>query len=232
MNELSEKREIAQSEALDKTAKIVSGLIPGGASAYELFTALVTPLHVKRKEGWVREVTMRLHKLETEGKINMEELSRNEEFNTIITKATLLAQQTHQKEKIEALKNVVINSAIKLSREVIDFDEIDYFLTFIQRISPLHILIINTFENPREVVKKKKDKFSHGLKTHIIDLFITMYPELKEKKEMVMQCWKDLYNFGFVELNSMKSIKFSKRSVKKQTTDLGDRFLEMIESDE
>jgi len=29
MKELSEKREIAQSEALDKTAKIISGLPPG-----------------------------------------------------------------------------------------------------------------------------------------------------------------------------------------------------------
>lgn len=44
-----QKREIAQSEARDRTANIISGLVPGGSSIYELFTALVQPLHFKRR---------------------------------------------------------------------------------------------------------------------------------------------------------------------------------------
>src|SRR5690554_2930058 len=108
-----EKREIARSEARDKTAKIISGLIPGGSSAYELFTALVQPLHVQRREEWIEDVTRRLHKLEQEEKIDLKTLSESEEFNTIITRSTLLAIQTHQEKKKKALSKIVTNSSLE-----------------------------------------------------------------------------------------------------------------------
>lgn len=232
MNELREKREIAQSEALDKSAKIVSGLVPGGTSIYELFTALVTPLHVKRKEGWVREVTMRLHKLETEGKINMEELSRNEEFNTVITKATLLAQQNHQKEKIEALRNMVLNFAKGVDSDVLVYDQMDYYLSMIERMNPFHIMLLKIFQDPQNFDKPRWEKIDYEVKVHLIDLFLSLYPELGKKVDIVMQAWKDLYNYGFVDLPTMKSVKHTKFSLKKLTTDFGDQFLNMIVSEE
>ena len=239
MRNSKEKRVIAQSEALDKTAKIVSGLVPGGASAYELFTALVAPLHVKRKEGWVREVTMRLHKLETEGKIKMEELSRNEEFNTIITKATLLAQQTHQKEKVEALRNIVQNAAIKLPSSVMYFDMMDYFLSILDRINPIQILLLKLYKDPQTAALEKnidltpfKDSNSSLDGSEIKNLFYLIHPELKEKDELVIYSWKELIRVGFVKSDPINKRVPNSSILKVRTRKLGEQFLEMIEGRE
>lgn len=45
------KREIEQSEARDKLAKVLAGMVPLGSSAYELITTIVVPLHKKKKRG-------------------------------------------------------------------------------------------------------------------------------------------------------------------------------------
>jgi len=99
MNKLREKSEILQSEARDLTGKIIAGTL-GLGPAYDLITTLVVPLHKKKQKNFIQDLAIRLKKLESQGKIDFDELAQNEEFNTIITKAILLAQQNHQKEKL------------------------------------------------------------------------------------------------------------------------------------
>jgi hypothetical protein len=48
MPDPKEKREIEQSEARDKFAKVLAGMVPLGSSAYELITTIVVPLHDKK----------------------------------------------------------------------------------------------------------------------------------------------------------------------------------------
>ena len=227
-----EKREISQSEVRDRTAKIISGLIPGGRSAYELFTAIVQPLHEKRKEEWVREVAIRLNQLERREKINLEELSRNEEFNTIITRATLLAQQTHQKEKHEALRQVVIKSAVDLPQLVKNFDETDYFLTIIEQINPVQISLLKLFHNPEPKVKDLKSKIPGDPTLNSRQIISYLYPELQKKMEMISQYWRELQRLGLMIGNDITIGRHTKHKIQKLTTDLGGRFLKMIESDE
>ncbi len=236
---IRDKREIERSEAFHKTAKILSGLLPAGGSAYELFTALVKPLHEKRREDWVREVTLQLHKLESDGRINMEELSENEEFNTVITKATLLAQQTHQKEKIEALRNVVVNAALKLPVQVTDFDLLDYFLTILDQINPIQILLLKVYKNPVEAASesgidltpfKESTSLLHG--SEIKHLFYRIYPELKEKDTLVVYAWKELIRIGFVQAEPISKRVPSSSILKIRTKKIGEQFLEMIEGEE
>lgn len=226
--ELRDKREIAQSEARDKTAKIFSGLVPGGASAYELFTAIVKPLHEKRKEEWVREVTIRLSKLEQRERIDLEELSRNEEFNTIITKATILAQQTHQKEKHEALRNIVVKSAAGAPKLVKNFDETDYFLNLLSEINPTQIFLLKLFNNPEAAVKDLKSKVPGDPTLNSWQVISYLYPDLQKKKEVIAQYWRELQRLGLMVGNDITIGRHTKYKIQKLTTELGDRFLEMI----
>jgi hypothetical protein len=237
-DDISDKKEREQSEALHKTAKLISGLIPGGGSVYDLFTALVKPLHEKRKDDWVKEVIIRLHKLETQGKINLKELSANDEFNTVITKATLQAQQEHQEEKIEALKNIVINSSFKIPQEVIDFELVDYFLSILDRVSPLHILLLKTFRDPGSAGKKKNLNLASFLtlaktpQNTYGDFFLAIFPELESKEELVKMCWKDLYYFQLVKFDNLFVGDNLVRIGMALTTDLGNQFLGMIEKED
>jgi hypothetical protein len=230
-----QKREIAQSEARDKTAKIISGLVPGGGSVYETFTAIVQPLHERRREEWVREVTLRLHKLEQEKKINLKELAENEEFNTIITKATLLAQLTHQKEKLEALRNVVLNSAEKLSKNVMDFEEVDFFLSILSSINPIQIWLLKFAVDPVKfaidkgilltpINKESVRESSIELKRYLF----AVQPDLQKKEALIEYSWNELSRFGFVKNISFESVMPSTDVGQSAITDEGKSFLAFI----
>lgn len=228
MNDPKEKREIAQSEARDKTSKIISSFVPGGTAAYELLTTLVVPLHEKKKREFINDLAIRLKKLEDQGEVDFEELAQNEEFNTIITKAILLAQQNHQKEKLEALRNVVINSVTKLPKEVIEFDEVDYFLSILERINPIHLTLLDTFNNPKKVIEDKGVDLSMIHTSSLKSIFLKIHPRLSRKSQIIDICWNDLNNFGLVEGESLNTISSMGGRVDARSTELGGLFLEMI----
>lgn len=224
-----EKREIAQSEARDKAAKMIAGLVPMGSAAYELITTLVAPLHEKKKREFINDLATRLKRLESQGQIDLEELAQNEEFNTIITKAILLAQQNHQKEKLEALRNVVVNASVKLPKNVIEFSEMEYFLRIIETITPLHILLLSVFKNPKEITESKGIELGRMMTSNSQSTLYKIYPELKEKAEFVNMSWKDLHDFSLVQTDSLKAMVSGNAAIEPLTTPLGNKFLEMIE---
>lgn len=237
MQDPKDKREIAQSEARDKTAKIISSFVPGGTAAYELITTLVVPLYEKKKWEFINDMAIRLKKLEEKGQINFEELAQNEEFNTIITKAILLAQQNHQKEKLEVLRNIVLNSTEALSKGESIFDWSHKFLMIVDQISPLHILLLKTFRNPAKVAREKDIYFDDMITASNKEVFFEMYPDLKDRSALVSQCWQELTSYGFLALNNFSNSRDaesmpyinSHEQLKPQTTDFGNKFLDMIE---
>lgn len=230
MTDINEKRESERSEALHTTAKIVSGLLPGGGSVYELFTAIVKPLHEKRREDWVREVTLQLHKLENEGRINMEQLSENEEFITVITKATILAQQTHQEEKIEALRNVVLNFATKNPALNLDYETNDYFLSVLDSMNEIHIVLLKLFGDPQSMLSKQNSSNQHYSSPK--KLLYQLQPSFRAKDNLIDIFWKNLFEYGLVEERTLNEISSLESVYKSKLTNLGKKFLEMIESEE
>lgn len=73
-----------------------------------------------------------------------ENLSNNEVFVTAALHANQIAQRTHQEEKLLALRNAIQNSAFSNIDENIQL----MFLRFIDELSPLHLKILNYFEDP------------------------------------------------------------------------------------
>lgn len=226
------KREIEQSEARDKLAKVLAGMVPLGSSAYELITTIVVPLHEKKKREFLNDLAERLKKLEDEGKIDYQELAESEEFNTIITKAILLAQQNHQEEKMEALRNVVLNASVKLPKEVAEFDDLNYFLRIIEEITPLHILLLKTFEDPKMEADKRGVEFGNMMTSSSKNTLFKIYPDLKPKGDFIKIYWKELYDYALVKTDSLYSMVTGEAALNSLTTPLGNKFLEMIESEE
>jgi hypothetical protein len=52
------KEEITQSEARDKLAKMLSGMVPLESSVYELITTIVVPLHEKKKREFLNDLDL------------------------------------------------------------------------------------------------------------------------------------------------------------------------------
>ncbi|MCL4528700.1 MAG: hypothetical protein M1282_04735, partial [Chloroflexi bacterium] len=91
-------------------AKAALSVVPG---ASELFEYFIKPPLEKRLEKWQEEVANALRHLEEENRLNIENLKANEQFISIIVQVTTIALRNHQKEKLSALKNVIINSALQ-----------------------------------------------------------------------------------------------------------------------
>ncbi len=226
-----QKGEIERSETKDLSAKIITSLIPVGSTAYEAFTALVKPLHKERKDEWLYILMNDLVRREEDGLISLEKLSKNEEFVTIVTKATLLAQQNHQKEKMEALRNVVVNASLEINNTKVDFDKIDFFLILLEKITPLHIYILNFATSCQKYTFSSTIDLSQTIKMHFLKYFIDRYPKLNDKKEVLSVYFNELKNYSLITPKPNQS--FLKNEVLEVSliTDLGNQFLKMIETE-
>jgi hypothetical protein len=89
-----------------------------GGPAAELFTYLVVPPLTKRRDEWLRLIADGLMALEEKVEnFSIESLSQNEDFVTMLLEASYLAVRSHQKEKIESLRNAVLNAALEPPEE-------------------------------------------------------------------------------------------------------------------
>ena len=99
--------------------------IPFGGLAFELYDYFIKPPLIKRQEEFMFRLAMGLERLEKQS-VNVEGLSKNEKFITIVTQAMVISLRNHQKEKLDALQNVILNAATS------DDSDIDLELMFLK----------------------------------------------------------------------------------------------------
>lgn len=129
--------------------KGLSSLVPGGG---ELFGLLTSPL-ARRRDMWLEDLERRLRDLE--GRIEgfrFENLTENEEFVSATAQASQSALKTHQVEKLEALKNAVLNVAAGGEPDV---NRQAVFLDLIDRFTPLHLALLRFFQCPNDYIAAK-----------------------------------------------------------------------------
>jgi hypothetical protein len=116
-----------------------------GSPALEFFNALFGPPIEKRREEWAERVADGLRQLEAQGQVKWEELQTNEPFLTVVMQASQAAQRNHQKEKLDALRNAVLNSALPSSPD----DSIQQmFVHLVDRFTEWHIRVLRFYADP------------------------------------------------------------------------------------
>jgi len=116
------------------------------------------------------------------------------------------------------------------------FDWSHKFMLVVDQISPLHILLLKTFRYPAKAAEEKGVNFDNMVSATNRDVFFKIYPELKDRVALAGQCWKELYNYGFVAKNNFNRIKEAEEmgyihnhgKLIPQVTDFGNKFLDMI----
>lgn len=122
--------------------KGIASLVPGGG---ELFGLMASPM-TQRRDEWLESLERRLRDLE--GRVDgfrFDTLGQNEQFVSATLQATHAALRTHQKEKLEALCNAVLNAAAKYEPED-DYQTV--FLSLIDRFTPAHLRLLKSFQEP------------------------------------------------------------------------------------
>jgi sulfur relay (sulfurtransferase) DsrC/TusE family protein len=133
---------------------ILSGVPVVGGPAAEIFAAVITPPLSRRKDEWVQWLGIRLETLEKEVEgFKIENLSQDENFITTVMHASQVAIRNHHKEKLKALRNVVVEAAISPSPE----DNLDIvFIRYIDELTPRHFRLLKFFADNEQDINHAK----------------------------------------------------------------------------
>ena len=200
-----------------------------GGAAKELFNAVIAPPLAKRQAEWMESIAQRLTELEkqVEG-FKIENLLDNENFISTVFFATTLNIRTHQEEKIRALENAVLNSALSIN---IEEDLQHIFLNFIDELTPTHLIVLKYFESPKAWLENKKitiPNYSFGGQDAILNI---AFPELAKNQEFAKRIVDDLSERGLAQDWQSMHIGVSASSmIASRITTLGRQFLSFIKS--
>jgi hypothetical protein len=228
----SGEREMAKLEALPLNtmgdeghlaARIgISALPLIGGPILELFNRLVSPPLQRRRDAWLNELNERLFVLEQKGALNIEELSRNDQFISTMMGATTVALKNHRKEKLDALRNAVINSAIS---PLMDDWKGALFLSLVDSLSVWHLKILDGFRK-RDERDKPLFRVKLGI-PEIINIAYESFPDLRTSQVPVELFVEDLCRYGLVTWSQNGRNVYITQEMG-QVTPLGYEFLKFI----
>lgn len=132
--------------AIAKAGTLAFPFFGAGVTLLDLVTA---PLRGKRLNDWCEELRLRLNELsqKVDG-LTPETLATNDAFVSAFAQATQAALKSHQIEKLEALRNAVLNVA---AGSAPDEDLQSIFLNLIDSFTPLHLRLLTQFSYQKQV---------------------------------------------------------------------------------
>lgn len=215
-------------DAVHAVARAGLGAIPvAGAAASELLTAIVTPPLEKRRSEWMEEIGEALRTLEEKMGVVLESLQEKDQFIDVAVEATQIAIRTSTKEKREALKNAILNSALPNPPE----ESLQkMFLSFIDTLTVWHLKLLDLFNDPPAYIRRQNLRFgniSMGAMSHLVE---NAFPELRERRDLYDLIWKDLYSRGLVNTDGLHTMMTGSGILAKRTTEIGKLFLDYIKN--
>lgn len=205
------------------------GTIPiVGSAATELFGLVVTPPLERRRTEWMQDISRRLADLEARG-VDVRSLSENPAFIDITISATRSALLTSKKEKLDFLKNAVVNCAAGFQLEEV---EQQLFFAALDRYSVLHVELIALFDNPQEwfrQIGQPLPQYGSGSISHILEQGI---PFFRGRRELYTALWRQLVADGFMVDFDLFVGMTGRSLMDRRTTELGEKFAAFVRSEE
>lgn len=134
-------------EIAERVAEAALGSVPlvGNALAVTFVTALGWRLE-QRRETWFTELAEAVEELrQRTGAPDLEALTGDDRFTDAVVSATRTVEHTQQAEKIEALRNAVLNS---VAPGAPDADTQAIIMNLIDRFTPTHLRLLALWDNP------------------------------------------------------------------------------------
>ena len=193
----SKKLKPSAGDAAHTAAKATLSLIPwAGGSVAEIFGAIVTPPLQKRRDRLIEDVVKGLEELrEKRPGLDWDELLKSDQFITATLHATQTALKNHQKEKLGALKNSILNAALGTG---LDEDVQLVFLRYIDELTPWHLRILAYFQDPAAWLNEHKVTMPNLMMGGITEGVFRAFPELRKEGDLYQQIVADLKARGLL----------------------------------
>jgi hypothetical protein len=221
----------AKGDTAHALARAVIGSAPlVGNAATEFFNLIIAPPIEKRLDDWRVEVGERLKELEDARFVTVESLQSNEAFVSTITKASQIAVTAHDREKREALRNAVLNTALSIEPD----DTLrQLFLRFVDELTPWHIRILHLLHDAHGwFVKHNRQPPEYIISGSLAQLYSDAYPELKNQRDFLELLHSDLVARKLSNSGNLMTVMSGSGPYQKRTTAFGDRFLAFISEPE
>jgi hypothetical protein len=211
---------------------VVEGVKAGLSGPFGILSALMKSPVEKRRDEWMRAVGEAL--LQLQGRVegfSIEALAEDELFVSTVMQATLAAQRTHLADKKTALRNAVLNVALKHSPDEV---KTEILLNLIDSISVWHIKIVDLFSNPQGWAQRNSKEFPSvwymGGRGDVLEF---AFPELVGKRTFYDPIVKDLYAKGLLAVESLQTMMTKNGMLEPCATEWGcDLMLLIREPDE
>ncbi len=152
-----------------------------------------------------------------------------ESFWTTLFYAAEVARRTHQREKLQALRNAVLNVAAGTAP---DENLQLVFLNYLDTLTPLHLTLLDCVASPREWAARRNHPLAQGWNPDAGVIFEAVFRGQLPVENFHAQLLQDLYTRGLVanDANPNAFLSPPAEALIPHITDLGRRFLAFITS--
>jgi hypothetical protein len=209
-----------------KNAMIRAGVqaLPFGSSALEIVD-LFLPSITERRSRWIEKLDSGLRELERKVEsIDLEELADNPDFVTTVLQASQIAERNHQEEKIDALRNAVLNSALNKGP---DESEEQMFLNIIDRSTVWHLRILKVLQHPKSWFERQEIDYSgidERILSHVLEAAL---PKLQDRESFYNHILNDLKSQGLIDVD-LEAHYHLGRAKSSYITEMGSRLIKYI----
>jgi hypothetical protein len=214
--------------ALAIVKSAISAVPVVGGPAAELFALVISPPLQKRQAEWMNEIAEGLKEVEQRKPgFTVESLKDNEQFISTVLNASHAAVRNHQREKLDALRNAVLNVAVGSG---LDEDTEAIFLSLIDRYTAWHLRILRLFQNPMQLGTQKgmrPENYYAGSRAQFLE---TYYPEMHGQRQFYDIIVSDLHAEGMLGIQDLQTMITGQGMFQKVTTAWADRFVAFITS--
>ncbi len=187
MNDIKDDRFTPPKEDIwDVSYKLTKAALSVAPPFAEFYQVVIKPPFQKRMLNWMEIIAEECKKNETiRDDFKPENLINNDIFQSAFAQCSRIAVQTHQKQKIEALKNALLNTVI-----MIDLEENSKFLfvNYIDSMTSLHLSILEHF-----AITRKGNISLDGIYSNYIPEYLSINKNLvKIEENLFTQICKDL----------------------------------------
>lgn len=200
----------------------ISAIPTLGGPALEFLNAVVAPPIERRRNDWFNELADKIYALERENRLKVEGLAENEEFISAVLQATTSALRNHQQEKLDALRNAVLNSALGKSPEGV---KSEMFLAFVDQFTALHLRVLRVLQ---ELSASDRLVAQNAVPNKVLsEVAMESVPGLRGHSALAQMLVEDLLRRGLILWTSPAIETYVKPGIR-GASELGEEFLRFI----